>query len=75
MRDDLVAAKVEIDPMLSASSFGAAQKSAVEAAGRLEVIDGKGQMERLKDHSASMLPRPLPVHTFLADEQRLAHER
>lgn len=54
MRDDLVAEEVEIDPGFGRPPFGAAHQAAVEAAGRGKVIDGKGQMKRLKAHRATV---------------------
>jgi hypothetical protein len=49
--DDLVAVKVEIDPMVGAAPFGAAEQLAVKAASGGKVIDRKGEMERRKAHS------------------------
>ena len=61
MGDDLVAVEIEIDPMLGASAFGAAEQLAVEAARRGEVIDRKGEVEGRQAHAASLLIIPLPV--------------
>ncbi len=44
--DDLMTVEVEIDPMVGASTFGAAKQIAVEATSGGEVVDGKGEMER-----------------------------
>ena len=45
MRDDLMAVEIEIDPMVGAAPFGAAEQLAVEAARGGEVVDRKGEME------------------------------
>jgi len=50
MRDDLMTVQIEIDPMLGAPSFRAAEEIAVEAAGGGEIVDRKGQVKRLKSH-------------------------
>jgi hypothetical protein len=43
--DDLVTAKIEVDPMVRAPSLWAAQQLAVEAARGREVVDREGKME------------------------------
>ena len=43
--DDLVAVEVEIDPMLGAPAFRAAEQLAVKAARGREVVDREGEME------------------------------
>jgi hypothetical protein len=54
MRDDLVAVEIEIDPMLGAAAFGAAEQLPVKAARGGEVVDRKGEMERRQAHAALM---------------------
>ncbi len=46
MGDDLVAEEVEVDPVVGASAFRAAEQAAVESARGLEVVDGEGEVER-----------------------------
>ena len=45
MRDDLMAEEVEVDPLVSGASFGAAESLAIEGASGVEVIDRKGNVE------------------------------
>ena len=45
MGDDLMPEKVEIDPLRRAPPFRAAEQAAVKGARRVEVVDGKGEME------------------------------
>jgi hypothetical protein len=45
MRNDLMAEKIEVDPMRIASSLAAAQKIAVKSAGRRQIMDGKSEMK------------------------------
>jgi hypothetical protein len=45
MRDDLVALKVEVDPILGAAPLRAAQQPTIKGAGLNEVVDRKGHME------------------------------
>jgi hypothetical protein len=54
MRDDLVAAKIEVDPLLGTSSFGAAQEFAVKAARGIEIVDWEGEVKRRKAHSVGL---------------------
>ena len=53
MGDDLVAAKIEIDPALGASTLGAAEQPAVKGAGRGEIVDREGEMEERLGHALS----------------------
>ena len=45
MRDNLVAEKVEIDPLVGRPPFGAAHDDAVKMARFGKVVDGKSEME------------------------------
>ena len=45
MSDDLVAAQVEVDPLLRAASLGTAEQLAVEAPRFGEIVHRKGEME------------------------------
>lgn len=54
MRDDLMAEKVEIDPMGVRPAFRAAEQFAVKAPGRIEIVDGKGKVEWRKLAHASV---------------------
>ena len=54
MSDDLVAEEIEIDPMLSASTFAAAEQFAVKVAGGGKVVDRKGKVERRHGHERPM---------------------
>jgi hypothetical protein len=54
MRDDLVAAQVEIDPVVGASSLGAAEQFDVEPPRSGNVVDRKGVMERRKAHVSAL---------------------
>lgn len=46
MCDDLVAEKVEVDPVLAAAAFRAAEQVPIKCAGYGEVVNGKGEVER-----------------------------
>ena len=52
MGDDLVAVEIEIDPMVGAAAFGAAEQFAVEAPRGGKVVDRKGEVEGRKAHCA-----------------------
>ena len=51
MGDDLVAVEIEVDPVLGAAPFGAAQQLAVEAARGGQIVDRKGEMEGRQGHA------------------------
>jgi hypothetical protein len=51
MGDDLVTVEVEVDPFLSASTFGTAEQISIEAARCGEVVDREGEMEGGASHS------------------------
>jgi len=51
MRDELVAVQVEVNPMVGAATFRAAEDGCVEVAGGVEIIDGEGNVERLHRHT------------------------
>ena len=53
MSDDLVTMQVEIDPLVCATAFRAAEKLAVEPPCGSKIIDGEGEMERRQAHAAS----------------------
>ena len=65
MGDDLMAEQVEIDPMVGAAPFGAAEQPSVEAARGTEVVDRKGKMERRQAHSACLRGAVEIVEPFL----------
>ena len=46
MGDDLMAEKVEIDPLVRTSPLRAAEQAAIECAGLGKVVDGKGEVKR-----------------------------
>ena len=46
--DDLVTEKIEVDPALAAAAFGTTEKSAIQGARGIEVVDRKGKMEGLQ---------------------------
>jgi len=50
MRDDLMPVQVEIDPMLGASPFGAAQEPSVKATCCGQIVDRKSKVEGSKAH-------------------------
>ena len=50
---DLVAAKIEIDPMISAAPFGTAEDLAVKMPGGGQIVDRKSEMKRGKAHRRS----------------------
>ena len=52
MRNDLVAVKIEVDPLLGASSFRAAQDLAIKAARRIEIVDWESEMEWRQRHGS-----------------------
>jgi hypothetical protein len=64
VRDDLVTAQVEVDPTIRAPSFRAAEKLAVEAARRFEIVHGERQMKGRKRHETPVLARFVTVQTF-----------
>jgi hypothetical protein len=45
VRDDLMAAEVEVDPFGRTAAFRTAEQAAVEGAGGGEVVDGEGDVE------------------------------
>jgi hypothetical protein len=47
VRHDLVAVKVEVDPMLTGAAFGTPQKITIKSPGLCQRGDGKSQMEWL----------------------------
>jgi hypothetical protein len=53
MRNDLVAVKVKVNPLVRTAALGAAKKSSVKMARLLKVVNGKGQMKRV--HSGGSL--------------------
>jgi hypothetical protein len=59
VRDNLVAEKVEVDPLLGAATFRAAENCAVEMASGGEVVDGEGDVERAQSgaHGLMILAR------------------
>jgi hypothetical protein len=54
MRDDLVAMQVEVDPMLGASAFRAAEQLTIEAASGIEVVDWERDVEGGRVHRTSL---------------------
>ncbi len=50
--DDLVAEEVEVDPLLAAAPFGAADHARPEDARGVEVVDREGEVERWAVHGA-----------------------
>ena len=52
VRDDLMPVQVEIDPMLGASPFGAAQQSSIEATCSGQIVDRKSKVEGSKAHGS-----------------------
>jgi hypothetical protein len=54
VRHDLMAAKVEIHPLIGTPPFGATEKIAVKAAGRGKVVDRKGMVEGREAHPLDM---------------------
>jgi hypothetical protein len=55
MGDDLVPVEIEIDPMVRAAAFGAAEQFAVEAPSGGKVVDRKGMVEGRKAHWPSLV--------------------
>ncbi|GAA4722556.1 hypothetical protein GCM10023325_19920 [Sphingomonas lutea] len=51
MGDDLMPVEIEIDPMIGAPPFGAAEQAAVEAARGGKVIDRESEMEGRQAHA------------------------
>jgi hypothetical protein len=45
MGDDLMAEEIEVDPFVRAPALGAAEQAAIEAAGGLEIVDRKSEVE------------------------------
>jgi hypothetical protein len=60
MRHDLMTMKVEIDPMVGASPFAAAEQLAVEATCRGKVVDREGEMEGRHCHAGCLPPGVAP---------------
>ncbi len=46
MRDDLVAVEIEIDPRFGTAALAAAEQPAIEFPRGIEIVDGKGEVER-----------------------------
>ena len=66
MGDDLVAEKVEIDPLIRVAALGAAERAAIEGAGGLEIVDGKGEVEGGKGgHATNLAPRTRKTSAIL----------
>lgn len=58
VRDDLVPAKIEVDPVVAAAPLAAAQHVAIEGACRRQIVDRKGEVEGAKlGHGASLADR------------------
>lgn len=51
MRDDLVPEEVEVDPVVGAAAFRAAEEIAVEVPSGSKVIDGEGDMKGGETHT------------------------
>ena len=62
--DDLVTVQVEVDPVISAPSFRATEKLAVEAARRFEIVHWERQVEGGKRHETPVLALFVAVQTF-----------
>ena len=60
MRDDLMAVKIEIDPMRGAPPFRTPKQLAVKSAGGGEIVHGKRKMERRRGHSCGLPPGAAP---------------
>jgi hypothetical protein len=56
VRDDLVAVEVEVDPVVGAPAFRAAEDGCVEVACGVEVVDRARDVKGLHGHG-SMIPR------------------
>jgi hypothetical protein len=61
--DDLVAVEVEVDPLVGAAPFGAADRAAPERARGGKIVDREGEVERAQGHGEA-------VH-FLCGEERI----
>ena len=55
VRDDLVAVEIEVDPVVGAAAFRAAEDGCVEVARGVEVVDRKGDVKGLDGHT-KMIP-------------------
>lgn len=55
MSDDLVAEKVEVNPVVCAAALGQTEHRAVKLTCRIEIVDGKGYMKRTQSGHAPML--------------------
>jgi hypothetical protein len=65
MGDDLMTIEIEIDPVVGAPPFGAAEQLAVEAARSGKIVDGKGEVEGRKDHGPALLGHSALVEAFV----------
>ena len=65
MRDDLMAVQVEIDPLLGAAAFRAAEQLAVEAARGGKIVDREGEVEGRQAHALSLRGTPRIVEAFV----------
>ena len=54
MGDDLVAVEIEVDPLVAAAPFGAADRPAPERARGGEVVDREGEVERAEGHGGPL---------------------
>jgi hypothetical protein len=66
MCHDLMPVKVEIDPVLGASSLGAAEQFAVEPTCGCDVVHWKGQVERRQAHASALQSDGVLVEAFVA---------
>ena len=60
MRDDLMAVKIEIDPMRGAPPFRTPKQLAVKSASGGEIVDGKREVKRRQLHSCGLPPGAAP---------------
>ena len=66
MSDDLMAVQVEVDPILGASSFRAAEKLAIETPCLGKIVDREGQMKWRQRHALLVRAGRNAVQTFVA---------
>ena len=64
MRDDLMAVQVEVDPMIGAPPFSAAEKAAIESARRRQIVYRECEMKGWKRHCSLVRARLNAVQTF-----------
>ena len=68
--DELVAAKVEVDPAIGRAALAAAEHAPVEVPRGGEIVDGEGEVEGAKRHRASLHDRGAELERRVREPNR-----